>query len=88
MPAARIVPTAGRVPVRLGADRSSRREGGQGTVRPGLNIRRLRERSGLSLEELAERAGISLRDLVYVGHGRRNAGAERGLSRPAVCAAR
>jgi len=40
----------------------------------GLNIRRLRERNGLSLEELAERAGLSFRGLVYIEHGRRNAG--------------
>lgn len=40
----------------------------------GLNIRRLRERAGLSLEELAERADLSFRGLVYIEHGRRNAG--------------
>lgn len=40
----------------------------------GLNIRRLRERHGLSLEELAERAELSFRGLIYIEHGRRNAG--------------
>jgi transcriptional regulator with XRE-family HTH domain len=40
----------------------------------GLNIRRLRERKGLSLEELAERSELSFRGLVYIEHGRRNAG--------------
>jgi transcriptional regulator with XRE-family HTH domain len=40
----------------------------------GLNIRRLREERGLSLEELAERAELSFRGLVYIEHGRRNAG--------------
>ena len=40
----------------------------------GLNIRRLREAKGLSLEELAERAELSFRGLVYIEHGRRNAG--------------
>ena len=40
----------------------------------GLNIRRLREQRGLSLEELAERAELSFRGLVYIEHGRRNAG--------------
>jgi len=40
----------------------------------GLNIRRLREHKGLSLEELAERAELSFRGLVYIEHGRRNAG--------------
>lgn len=40
----------------------------------GLNIRRLREQKGLSLEELAERAELSFRGLVYIEHGRRNAG--------------
>jgi len=40
----------------------------------GLNIRRLREERGLSLEELAERAELSFRGLIYIEHGRRNAG--------------
>ncbi|MBV7668634.1 helix-turn-helix domain-containing protein [Streptomyces halstedii] len=40
----------------------------------GLHIRRLREERGLSLEELAELSGLSFRGLVYVEHGRRNAG--------------
>ncbi|MEU0343147.1 helix-turn-helix domain-containing protein [Streptomyces bobili] len=40
----------------------------------GVHIRRMREERGLSLEELAELSGLSFRGLVYVEHGRRNAG--------------
>lgn len=40
----------------------------------GMRIRRLREERDLSLEELAERSELSFRGLIYIEHGRRNAG--------------
>lgn len=40
----------------------------------GMRIRRLREERDLSLEELAERSEMSFRGLIYIEHGRRNAG--------------
>jgi transcriptional regulator with XRE-family HTH domain len=39
-----------------------------------MRIRRLREERDLSLEELAERSELSFRGLIYIEHGRRNAG--------------
>lgn len=40
----------------------------------GLRIRALREQRDLSLEELAHRSDLSFRGLIYIEHGRRNAG--------------
>jgi transcriptional regulator with XRE-family HTH domain len=40
----------------------------------GMQIRQLREERGYSLEQLAERSGLSFRGLIYIEHGRRNAG--------------
>lgn len=40
----------------------------------GLRIRALREQQQLSLEELAHRSDLSFRGLIYIEHGRRNAG--------------
>ncbi|WP_228555888.1 helix-turn-helix domain-containing protein [Catenulispora pinisilvae] len=40
----------------------------------GLRIRQLREEQDLSLEELAHRSDLSFRGLIYIEHGRRNAG--------------
>ncbi|WP_223297248.1 helix-turn-helix domain-containing protein [Catenulispora acidiphila] len=40
----------------------------------GLRIRTLREARQLSLEELAHLSDMSFRGLIYIEHGRRNAG--------------
>lgn len=40
----------------------------------GLRIRQLREERKLSLEELAHLSDMSFRGLIYIEHGRRNAG--------------
>lgn len=40
----------------------------------GLRIRKLREARQLSLEELAHLSDLSFRGLIYIEHGRRNAG--------------